>query len=333
MTVGYRPGFGMRAVCVVACMAVATLATAGTAMAGGRMFSGTYKSRSGSLRYLGFVPSSHKHRMPLVVALHGCTQSADQFRQQTGWDRLAAAKGFIVVFPQQSQANNFLRCWNFFLPGDMRRGSGEPSLIARITRRVRLRYAVNLKRIYIAGFSAGGAMSSVMAAAYPDVYAAAGIGSGCEYAATAACAGYQGIDPNSAGQQAYAAMGSHARPMPVIAFQGDQDRTVPPANGQQVVQQWEVTNRLAGDGTSNSGLPGLFPTVGGRVSLGRAPGGASYTKTTYVDGHNSELIQYWLVSGMGHAWSGGASTSLYSDPAGPDETAAMYAFFMSHPRP
>jgi poly(hydroxyalkanoate) depolymerase family esterase len=349
MTVEFRSRFGMRragrtesrarvsdarrlglravAACAVACVAMALLATAGDAMAAGRM----YKGRAGSLTYLTYVPSGHhRSRMPLVVALHGCTQSADQFRRQTRWDRLAQTKGFIVVFPQQSRANNFFKCWDFFQANHMKRGSGEPSLIARITRRVRARYAVDPKRIYIAGFSAGGAMTSVMAATYPDLYAAAGIGSGCEYAATAACAGYQGIDPNSAGQQAYAAMGSHARPMPVIAFQGDQDRTVPPVNGQQVVQQWQVTDRLAGDGTTNSAFPGA---LGGKVSYGRAPGGRSYTTRTYMDGHNAELIQYWVVSGMGHAWSGGASTATYSDPAGPNETAAMYAFFMNHPKP
>jgi poly(hydroxyalkanoate) depolymerase family esterase len=336
MTVEYRSGFGMgrAAVCAVACVAVATLAIAGNAMAAGRMFSGTYKGRAGSLSYLGYVPSGYKRsRLPLVVALHGCTQSADQFRRQTRWDRLAQAKGFIVVFPQQTQANNFFRCWNFFLPSDMKRGGGEPSLIAGITRRVQSRFAVDPKRTYIDGFSAGGAMTSVMAATYPDLYAAAGIGSGCEYAATAACAGYKGIDPSSAGQQAYAAMGSHARPMPVIAFQGDQDTIVPPVNGQQVVQQWQVTDRLAGDGTANTALPGVLSNLGGKVSVGRSRGGRSYTKRTYMDGHNAELIQYWLVSGMSHAWSGGARTASYSDPAGPDETAAMYAFFMNHPKP
>ena len=316
------------------CAAVGTLAGAGSAMAAGRTFSGTYKRGGASLRYSGYLPSSyHGSARPLVVALHGCTQSAGQFRQQTRWARSAEANGFIVVFPQQSRANNFLKCWDFFQAANMKRGSGEPALIAGITRRVRARYAVDPKRIYVDGFSAGGAMTSVMAATYPDLYAAAGIGSGCEYAATAACAGYRGIDPNSAGRQAYAAMGSHARPIPVIVFQGDKDTTVPPANGQQVVQQWQVTNRLAGDGTTNSGSPGLFPTLGGKVSYGRAPGGRSYTTRTYVDGHNAEQIQYWLVSGMGHAWSGGARTASYSDPAGPDETAAMYAFFRRHPKP
>jgi poly(hydroxyalkanoate) depolymerase family esterase len=331
---GRRRRLLVSVVCAVACVAIGTLASAGNAMAAARMFSGTYKGRATSLRYLAYVPSSYNGTpMPLVVALHGCTQSADQFRQQTGWDRLAEANGFIVVFPQQIRANNFMRCWDFFQPNHMKRGSGEPSVIAGITQRVRSRYAVDPQRIYIDGFSAGGAMSAVMAATYPDLYAAAGIGSGCEYAATAACAGYRGIDPNSAGQQAHAAMGSHARPMPVIVFQGDKDKIVPPANGQQVVQQWQVTNRLAGDGTTDSGVPGLFPTLGGRVSFGRAAGGRSYTERTYMDGHNAELIQYWLVSGMGHAWSGGASTASYSDPAGPDETAAMYAFFMNHPKP
>jgi poly(hydroxyalkanoate) depolymerase family esterase len=264
-----------------------------------------------------------------VISLHGCTQTADVFRQLTRWDQLAEVKNFIVVFPQQSQSSNQYSCWNFFQDANMKRDAGEPSYIAGLTQSVEQNYTVDPHRVYIDGLSAGGAMSSVLAATYPDVFAAAGIGSGCEYAATAACAGYQGIDPKQAGQQAYAAMGSHARAMPVIVFEGDQDTTVPPVNAQQVVQQWQVTDDLADDGSAN----GSIPVQATSATNGQVANGRSYTLTSYSNGHNAELIQSWLVHGMGHAWSGGCSCEQYSDPSGPDETAAMYSFFMNHPMP
>ena len=296
----------------------------------GRSVSGTFMNASGALKYTVYVPSTYKAgtAVPLVVALHGCTQDADVFRQLTRWDQLAEAKKFIVVFPQQDQNSNQLKCWNFFQPAHMTRDQGEPALIAGLTKSIQSRYTIDAHRTFVNGLSAGGAMSSVMAATYPDLYAAAGIGSGCEYAATAACAGYKSADPVQAGQQAYQAMGSHARPMPVILFEGDQDTTVPPINAQQLVQQWQVTDDLADDGTTGS-----IPTAPTGVTHGQVPGGHAYTVTSYGDGHSGELLQSWMVSGMGHAWSGGCGCEKYADPAGPDETGAMYAFFMSHPLP
>jgi poly(hydroxyalkanoate) depolymerase family esterase len=291
----------------------------------GTLTSQSYTNSSGTLAYELYVPSTYKAGtpMPLVVALHGCTETADVMRQLTGWDQLAEQKGFIVLFPQQSSSNNSFECWNFFQSADMSRGSGEPAVIAGMTQMVQQQYSVDPARTYVAGFSAGGAMSSVMAATYPDIYAAAGIGSGCEYAATATCAGYQSANPTSAAQSAYSAMGSYARVMPIVDFQGDQDTTVPPVNATQLIQQWQTTDGMVAKTT--------MPTTPTSVSNGTSPGGQTYTVTEYGDGQGHELIQAWVVHGMNHAWSGGSSSEQYSDPSGPDETAAMYAFFVNHP--
>jgi poly(hydroxyalkanoate) depolymerase family esterase len=309
----------------------AALGSGTTSKPSGQPFSGTFTNSAGSLTYQGYVPSTYKSgtAVPLVVALHGCTETADEFRQLTRWDALAEAKGFIVVFPQQSKNANSQNCWNFFQQAHMGRDAGEPAVIAGVTRWVQDHYTVNAHQTYVTGLSAGGAMSSVMAATYPDLYAAAGIGSGCEYAATAACAGYKGADPATAGQSAYKAMGSRARPMPVILFEGDKDTTVPPANADQIVQQWQITDDLADEGAQNGSIP-VQPT---NVTQGSVPGGESYTVTEYSDGQHQQLLESWLVHGMGHAWSGGCSCARYADPAGPDETGAMYAFFMAHPMP
>jgi poly(3-hydroxybutyrate) depolymerase len=190
-------------------------------------------------------------------------------------------------------------------------------------------YTVDPHRTYVTGLSAGGAMASVMGATYPDLYAAVGVGSGCEYAATATCAGYKSADPAQAGKAAHAAMGDSARPMPVITFQGDKDSTVPPVNAEQLISQWLVTADLADDGALNGSVPvAPVKTVDGQV-----PGGRSYRERIYDDAAGQELVQSWIVHGMGHAWSGGCSCQSYADPTGPDETAAMYAFFAAHPMP
>jgi poly(hydroxyalkanoate) depolymerase family esterase len=301
----------------------------GTGTGKGQTFSGTYTGTGGSRTYKGYIPSSYKQgtEVPLVVVLHGCTQNADVMRQLTRFDQLAEAKGFIVVFPEQPSSANYESCWNFFQDAQIHRGSGEAALIAGITQYVQQHYTVDPARTYVAGLSAGGAMASVMGATYPDLYAAIGVGSGCEYDATATCAGYQSSDPTAAAQAAFQAMGSYARAMPVIAFQGDKDTTVPPVNADQLVQQWTLTAALA-SGQGNAPLSGPAKTEDGQV-----PNGRSYTIKYYDDLAGDPLIEYWTVHGMSHAWSGGCSCEQYSDPTGPDETAAMYAFFEKHPMP
>jgi poly(hydroxyalkanoate) depolymerase family esterase len=297
----------------------------------GVLTKGSYTNAAGTRSYELYVPAGYHAgtAMPLIVALHGCTQTADKFRRQTGFDSLADAKGFIVVYPEQPSSANYLSCWNFFQQAHMKRGAGEPSLIAGITTTVQQHYTVDPHRTYVAGLSAGGAMAEVMAATYPDLYGAVGVGSGCEYGAGAACAGYQSTDPEQAGKQAHDAMGSHAREMPFIVFQGDADKTVPPINAQQMVREDQVEADWSDDGVENGSVPAA-PT---KVVDGQVPGGRSYTVSHYSDGHGHELGQFWVVHGMAHAWSGGDASQQYSDASGPSASAAMYDFFMSHPAP
>jgi poly(hydroxyalkanoate) depolymerase family esterase len=295
----------------------------------GATFSGTFSGAGGSRNYTGYVPSTYKAgtAMPLVVVLHGCTQSADVIRQLTRFDQLAESKGFIALFPEQPSSANAQKCWQFFQDAQIHRGSGEAAIIAGITQWAQKHYTVDAKRTYVTGLSAGGGMSSVMGATYPDIFAAIGIGSGCEYDSTATCAGYQSTDPATAAKAAFQEMGSRARALPVIAFQGDKDTTVPPVNADQLVQQWQMTAALA-SGKSATALSNPTSTENGQV-----PNGRSYTVKKYDDSAGNPLVEYWTVHGMTHAWSGGCSCEQYSDPQGPDETAAMYAFFMKHPMP
>jgi poly(hydroxyalkanoate) depolymerase family esterase len=325
----------MRAGLVTACallVAAAALPAVVAAQAtAASLTTGSYTNSAGTLAYRLYVPSTYSAgtAVPLVVALHGCTETADQFRQLSGFDDLAAARGFIVVYPEQSKTANQLSCWNWFKGEHVSRGAGEPSLIAGITDQVRQHYTIDAHRTYVTGLSAGGAMAAVMAATYPDVYAAVGVGSGCEYTAGAPCAGYRSDDPEKAGQRAYQAMGAHARVVPFIVFHGDQDTTVPPINAEQQVRAGQVADDWADDGAENGSIP-VAPTS---TVAGQVPGGRSYTVEHYSDGQGHELAQFWLVHGMGHAWSGGNAAVSYADPAGPNESAAMYDFFVAHPAP
>src|SRR5262249_52082088 len=137
-----------------------------------------------------------------------------------------------------------------------------------------------------------------------------------------------GPDPERAGQLAYQAMGSFARVVPAIVFQGTGDSMVAPVNGDQVVRQWMQTNRLASGGSYAPDFAAPGSAIPGQVPDGRA-----YSVQRWNDTEGREIQSYWRVTGMGHAWSGGSYSGSYADPRGPDASLALYEFFMAHPMP
>jgi poly(hydroxyalkanoate) depolymerase family esterase len=296
----------------------------------GRYFTGEFTNAAGTRPYTGYVPESYKAEtaVPLIVALHGCSQSADTLNKQTQLDYLAEAKNFIVVYPEQTSAANSLKCWNWFKTEHQQRGQGEPSIIAGITQWVQQNYNVNPKRIFVEGFSAGGAMGNVMAATYPDLYAANGVGSGIEFNGGVAAMGGYILDAQKSGQAAYEAMGGHARVVPTVIFHGAKDKIVPQSNADYQVKQWQTTNDLADDGVLNGSVPSAAVSTRTGVGLG-----GQYTVSSYGDGKGNEIVQDWRIADMEHAWSGGCACTKYSYPNGPSATTALYEFFSKHPMP
>ncbi len=297
--------------------------------------------------YKLFVPSGYtdKTPVPLIVMLHGCLQNPDEFAAVTGMNDLAEEETFLVAYPEQPYSANAGYCWNWFVPDNQARGMGEPASIVGIVEEVYERYHVDIHRIYVAGLSAGAAMTVIMGANYPDVFAAIGVNSGLEFKAatdltSAVYAMYFGVlpDPVTQGNLAYAAMGNRERVVPVIVFHGTADPTVGPVNADKVISQWAQTDDLALDKRGNDSIDDLPD----EVINGQVPEGHGYIHFVYRLSHkecdrncNKEgavVMEKYLVDGMGHAWSGGAPGHLWSDSLGPDASLIQYEFFMDHPR-
>lgn len=260
--------------------------------------------------YKLFIPSGTPiEKMPLVVMLHGCTQDPDDFAAGTRMNDLARAQGFLVLYPAQSQRANPQRCWSWFKPNHQVRGRGEPELIAGMVREVMRRHPVDPDRVYVAGLSAGGAMAAILAAAYPELFAAVGV--------------HSGLAPGAARdvQSAFEAMrtGAAGKPraisVPAIVFHGDADKTVHPDNAVRLV---EAAGQAGGVRTEPEQL--------------RAAGRRTATRQVHRDPTGAVTMEHWSIHGSPHAWSGGSASGSYTDPQGPDASAEMLRFFLEHPR-
>jgi poly(hydroxyalkanoate) depolymerase family esterase len=283
--------------------------TSDVAPEGARFVTGTFRNAAGSRTYKLFVPSrSRGQSLPLVVMLHGCTQSPDDFAAGTRMNFLADERNCFVVYPEQPSGANQAKCWNWFRTGDQQRDGGEPSLIAGITRKIMRDYSIDPKRVYVAGLSAGGAAAAIMGATHADLYAAVGIHSGLACgAASDLPSAFVAMRQGSGSQIA-----DRAPPVPTIVFHGDRDTTVHPSNGDRIVEQ-----------SAKAGLKAKV--IGGRV-----PRGHAYTRTIVADARERALSEHWNIHGAGHAWSGGSPAGSYTDPRGPDAAREMLRFFLDH---
>ena len=288
---------------------------------GAQFLEARYSNPAGTRAYKLYIPSGYRGEpLPLVVMLHGCTQTPDDFAAGTRMNLVAEEQTCLVVYPAQPSEANPAKCWNWFRPGDQRRGQGEPSLIAGITRQVMRDYSVDPQRVYVAGLSAGAAAAAVMGATYPDLYAAIGVHSGLAYGAandipSAFAAMGQGELSASTSPGDRSAVLQDGPAVPTIVFHGDRDTIVHPRNGYQFTAQ---------QGTA---------MLQNEVHRGRIPGGHSYTRTVHTDAAGRVLLEHWDIHGAGHAWAGGNPAGSYTDPQGPDAAREMLRFFLDHPAP
>jgi poly(hydroxyalkanoate) depolymerase family esterase len=296
------------------------------AVAVGQFLSGSYVNLVGTRDYKVYIPSSYcGQALPLVVMLHGCKQNPDDFAVGTRMNLIAEQSECFVVYPAQSSLANKMNCWNWFKKSNQQRDGEEPSLIAGITRQVIATYAIDARRVYIAGLSSGGAMAGIMGATYPDLYAAIGIHSGMPYAGVNGA--FSALAAMKTGGGSLVShfflpieSASSATAIPAIVFHGDQDATVHPRNGDKVLAQC------------------MLPGSSGHVismteQLGQHPEGHAYTRRVQRNPKGGIVAEQWLVHGSGHAWSGGSHHGSYTDPKGPDAAGEMLRFFYLHAQP
>jgi poly(hydroxyalkanoate) depolymerase family esterase len=285
---------------------------------GAQFLGHNFTTEAGSRQYKLYIPAClPEESRGMVVMLHGCMQDPDDFASGTNMNALAEAHGLLVVYPEQSHEANPSACWNWFRPNDQIRGKGEPAIIAGIARETASAFGIGREQSYIAGLSAGGAMAVIMAETYPELFAAVGVHSGLAYrsasdlpSAFAVMKGKARGDPGASARRR-----SHVKGfVRMVVFQGSADRKVDPSNAEKI---FSAGTKQVPDGKA-------------RLERGESAGGRPYTRTIITAPDGDPALEFWLIEGAGHAWSGGQKSGSYTDPAGPDASAEMIRFFLKH---
>jgi len=269
-----------------------------------------FSSKVGSRSYRVYVPSTVAQGVTgVVVMLHGCTQTPEDFAIGTSMNTLAEKHGFVVVYPHQSRGDNAQSCWNWFSRGDQRRDRGEPAILAGLTRDVMAEFDVPPQRTFAAGLSAGAAMAVILGQTYPDIFAAIGAHSGLPFGAAkdvpSAFAAMAGNALNSPAPL------PHSNAVRTIVFHGTTDSVVHPSNGDRIQQ--DALHRTMGQTIETK----EENTVSNRRVI--------RSIASHPDGITA--VEHWHIEGLGHAWSGGDAKGSYTDASGPDASAEMIRFF------
>ena len=281
--------------------------------------------------YFLYVPATitRRNRVPLLVMLHGCNQDALSFANGTRMNSLADAQRFIVLYPQQSARANPLRCWNWF-HRPTADGAGEAAAIAALVRYVARRYPIDRSRVYLAGMSAGGAMTAILALCYGATFAACGIVSGMMYrAADSALGAVQAmragsrLSPEGTAAEAASRVSRRLRLVPALVMHGGDDTVVHPRNAELTVAQFRKFAELLGvPARPLRGPLEQFVTGNGR----------SYRQSDYARS-DQVVLRSILIEGLGHAWSGGDERERFNDPMPPDASRLLWDFLSEFRRP
>ncbi len=259
----------------------------------------------GALRMLVHAPEGLRPGSPLVVVLHGCTQTAAGYAQGAGWMELADRYGFLLLCPEQTRANNPNLCFNWFQPADIARGGGEAASIHAMVGHAVSHYALDAERVFVTGLSAGGAMANVMLATYPESFAAGAIVAGLPYGSASnmqeafvAMRHGRSLSPQALGEAVRQAS-SHRGPWPRISiWQGDEDATVKPGVAGDLAEQWRNVHGLA--------ATALEPQSSGRRR-----------DTIWRGADGQALLELHQLAGMGHGAPLGCSLPEGCGVAGP----------------
>ncbi|MEV8454674.1 PHB depolymerase family esterase [Streptomyces sp. NPDC052095] len=297
-------------------LVAALLSVAGTARpavaAGGLQQVTGFGSNPGNLQMYAYVPEGLPADAPLVVALHGCTQTANDYYTGSGWPKYADQWGFAVVFPQTTAANNALSCFGWFDPAESGRGRGEAASVAQMVEYAKQHYGSDGGRVYVTGLSAGGGMAADLLAAYPDVFAGGSIASGLpaqcatSQAGASSCqSGSVKLTPAQWGDKVRGSYPGYTGPWPRVAiWQGTADYTVNQANATALRDQWTDVRGIGQTPSATDTLPG------------------NTTRTTYDDASGRPAVVTYSVAGMGHGLP-------VSPGSGADQCGATGAYFLN----
>ena len=287
---------------------------------------------AGRRPYLLYQPKNYSAgtRLPMLVMLHGCRQDAETFAGVTRMNGIADRDNFLVLYPEQRRLANSLRCWNWF-SRSAQTGAGEAAILADMIRSLADEHGVDIDRIYIAGLSAGAAMATNLAVCHADLFAACALHSGVAFGAAASSheamrvmregSRKQAVD---AGRRAFIQSRGKTELMPAMIIQGDGDEVVNPVNAEQIASQFAVLNELlAEEAFSDAQEPRETSNIN------RNGSGYQYA-TTDIRHAGRVVIRKVLVTGLGHAWSGGPDHYHFSDPRGPNASELICDFFAEH---
>lgn len=257
-----------------------------------------FGSNPGALGAYAYVPRDLAPGAPLVVVLHGCTQTAAGYDHGSGWSALADREGFAVLYPEQRRANNMNLCFNWFEQGDIARSGGEAESIAQMVQTMLVKHRLDRGQVFVTGLSAGGAMTAVMLATYPDLFAAGAMIGGLPYGGATSVLqaldrmrGHGAATAEDAADAVRDAAGARPLRIPAVSiWQGDADRTVVPVNADQLVAQWRTVHDL--------------PAAPHETHTG-----PTWEQRVWRDASGRAAVEHWIVAGMGHG--------VPIDPAGP----------------
>ncbi|MBB3711835.1 poly(hydroxyalkanoate) depolymerase family esterase [Limimaricola variabilis] len=269
---------------------------------GAQFLSRSHSCAQGTRNYRLYIPSCGAAQVQgLVVMLHGCTQTPEDFARGTGMNAAAEAAGFAVAWPEQTREHNMMACWNWFEAGHQRAAQGEPAILAGLTEALRAEFGLGPKRCFVAGLSAGGAMAAILAETHPALFGAIGVHSGLPAgAAQDMVSAFSAMRGQGSAGRAAAATGPR-----LIVIHGDSDRTVDISNAQRILGSQGEDAAPVEDASARP-----------------------YRRRLHKDTEGRVRAESWIVAGGGHAWSGGSSAGTYTDPQGPDASKAMIRFFL-----
>ncbi|WP_432257057.1 extracellular catalytic domain type 1 short-chain-length polyhydroxyalkanoate depolymerase [Limimaricola sp. AA108-03] len=268
---------------------------------GAQFLSRSHSGPEGARNYRLYVPSCGAARVQgLLVMLHGCTQTPEDFARGTGMNAAAEAADLAVAWPEQTRDHNMMSCWNWFEAGHQQAARGEPAILAGLASALCAEFGVGRERCFVAGLSAGGAMAAILGETHPDIFGAIGVHSGLPAgAAQDMVSAFSAMRGQGAGRAA-AATGPR-----LIVIHGDSDRTVDISNAERILGSQGEDAAPAEDEAARP-----------------------YRRRLHRDAQGRVRAESWIVSGAGHAWSGGRPEGSYTDPAGPDASKGMIRFFL-----